>query len=111
MATGIELITKERIRQMYVEGYDNDHDVSEHQPGDIAQAAAVYALSPEKRNESPYLFSDEGDGDTSFKDLLWPFDDGWFKPSPDDRIRELVKAGAMIAAEIDRLLFEQKQFG
>ena len=34
----------------------------------------------------------------------WPWDDEWWKPTPDDRIRELVKAGALIAAEIDRLL-------
>jgi len=26
-----------------------------------------------------------------------------WKPTPDDRVRELVKAGALIAAEIDRL--------
>lgn len=33
---------------------------------------------------------------------LWPQD--WsFKPTRDDRIRELVKAGALVAAEIDRL--------
>ena len=34
---------------------------------------------------------------------MWPWDLEWFKPSPYDRIRELVKAGALIAAEIDRL--------
>lgn len=33
---------------------------------------------------------------------------GWIalskrKPTPDDRVRELVKAGALVAAEIDRL--------
>ena len=33
----------------------------------------------------------------------WPWDESWFKPTPDDRIRELVKAGALILAEIDRL--------
>jgi hypothetical protein len=27
----------------------------------------------------------------------------WWKPTPSDRIRELTKAGALIAAEIDRL--------
>lgn len=27
----------------------------------------------------------------------------WRKPTPDDRVHELVKAGALIAAEIDRL--------
>jgi hypothetical protein len=32
---------------------------------------------------------------------LWPWDESWWKPG--DRIRELAKAGALIAAEIDRL--------
>jgi hypothetical protein len=32
----------------------------------------------------------------------WPWGTSWFKPSGDD-IRDLVKAGALIAAEIDRL--------
>lgn len=109
MPTGIELIAKERTRQMYVEGYTNDHDCSEHKPGDIAQAAAMYALPPEVRNDTPY-FAPDGEPE-SYLNLLWPFDDGWWKPTPDDRIRELVKAGAMIAAEIDRLLYEQKNFG
>jgi len=32
---------------------------------------------------------------------LWPWGKEWWKPS--DRRRDLVKAGALIAAEIDRL--------
>lgn len=32
----------------------------------------------------------------------WPFDASWWKPS-NDPIRNLIKAGALIAAEIDRL--------
>lgn len=35
--------------------------------------------------------------------MMWPFSQEWWKPTPDDRIRELAKAGALIAAEIDRL--------
>lgn len=34
----------------------------------------------------------------------WPWDEMLWKPTPDDRIRELAKAGALIATEIDRLL-------
>ena len=33
---------------------------------------------------------------------LWPWSDKWWKPS-DDPVRNLVKAGALLAAEIDRL--------
>lgn len=32
----------------------------------------------------------------------WPWDENWWKPSLDP-IRNLVKAGALLAAEIDRL--------
>jgi hypothetical protein len=32
-----------------------------------------------------------------------PWGESWWKPTPEDRVRELVKAGALIAAEIDRL--------
>jgi hypothetical protein len=36
------------------------------------------------------------------KSYSWPWDAEWWKPSPDS-VRNLVKAGALIAAEIDRL--------
>lgn len=34
---------------------------------------------------------------------IWPFELKWLKRTPKNRIRELQKAGALIAAEIDRL--------
>lgn len=93
--SGIELIRKERQRQRSRasrgEFYSFTHD-DEHDKGEIASAAAVYAMPPEyrARNQSAWR-------------AMWP--GGWtFKPSADYRIRELVKAGALIAAEIDRLL-------
>lgn len=36
-------------------------------------------------------------------DFFWPFAPDDFEPTPHDRIAELVKAGALVAAEIDRL--------
>ena len=39
--------------------------------------------------------------------MAWPFDDEWFKPSIDP-VRQLTKAGALIAAEIDRLQEKNK---
>jgi hypothetical protein len=33
----------------------------------------------------------------------WPWDLNSWKPSPDNRIKELVKAGALVVAEIERL--------
>jgi hypothetical protein len=53
------------------------------------------------------------DGVQYMVNRLWPFYCVQFKPSPDNRIRELEKAGALIAAEIDRLqrkgLFEKEE--
>lgn len=80
---GVMMIAEERQRQLTAEGYTSTHD-EEHEMEELAFAAATYALpSPYRQNH------------------LWP--DGWdFKPGP-TRVRELVKAGALIAAEIDRL--------
>lgn len=62
-------------------------------------AAVVYAMPPEERANEILR--------QNFAELLWPWDWHWFKPAGrktvKGRIRELVKAGALIAAEIDRL--------
>lgn len=92
MKTGIELIAEERQRQVTVEGYDNAHD-DEHSAGELAMAAMCYAMDPIWRPAEiapmgwPWIGGGEMDG---------------FKPTPGDRVRELVKAGALIVAEIDR---------
>lgn len=83
---GIELIKAERKRQIEKEGFDAHHDWH-HTPDELATAGAIYAM-PEKYRQG-YLLS------------KWPWEMEWYKPCPDDRIRELVKAGALIAAEID----------
>lgn len=87
MKTGIELIAEERARQIAEEGYtasDDDKHVNETLP----QAAASYALYAASLPETAQE--------------LWPWEIEWYKPS-EDPIRNLVKAGALIAAEIDRL--------
>lgn len=93
---GCQLIAQERKRQIEVEEWTTEHDDS-HDEGELAKAAACYALPPGRRD----CIVSGSIGDCL--DLLWPWDDEWWKPTPDDRIRELVKAGALIAAEIDRL--------
>ena len=86
---GAELIAAERMRQVDAEGWTPEHD-DHHDQGELAQAAAAYAMVA-----SAYHCADE-------YEVLWPFEDGW-KPS-EDGIRNLARAGALIAAEIDRLL-------
>jgi hypothetical protein len=92
--TGVDLIAAERLRQVEAEGWTAEHD-DEHTTGELATAAACYAL--------PSVHRRFDGGMPAF----WPFEMGAWKPSPDDRIRELVKAGALIAAEIDRLQLDR----
>ena len=96
--TGIELIAEERQRQIEQEGWTAEHD-AQHSHHELARAAAFYATPGPLRvinreNGTPYG---------------WPFNKAWWKPSPQDRKRELVKAGALIAAEIDRLQMETEK--
>lgn len=100
--TGAELIAAERERQVQAEGWTAEHDRSHHQDNELALAAVCYALPAEART------LDSGEHSSfrvriALRHLLWPWTEGWWKPSPDDRVRELVKAGALLAAEIDRL--------
>lgn len=85
---GCSLIAAERARQVYAEGWTPEHD-DEHEGDDLALAAACYAMPPDR-----YLRSHQ-------PPLSWPWEEAYWKPG--DRIRELVKAGALCAAEIDRL--------
>lgn len=103
MKTGIELIAEERQRQIEVECWSEDHD-DEHGDGALAMAAACYATTPKFRLKNVDVkISPRRIGSTRIFEFLWPFDWQWWKPTPEDRIRELTKAGALIAAEIDRL--------
>lgn len=93
MKSAIELIQDERRRQIEVEGWTHEHDDNQG-AGELAMAAMCYAMLPCWRP-------------TEMAPMGWPWSnpepmDG-FKPTPDDRIRELVKAGALIIAEIERL--------
>lgn len=101
--TGIDRIAAERQRQIEVEGWTPEHD-QHHVRGDLARAAVVYAMPPEWRAENDIANVLYGRVTRSGvqHEGVWP--KGWnYKPTHDDRIRELVKAGALIAAEIDRL--------
>ena len=96
MKNGLELIGDERDRQILKEGWTSEHD-KQHDLGQLADAAACYAMTDEMRE-----FIDENWGNDMWLHL-WPFDLKWLKLTPDDRIKQLVKAGALIAAEIDRI--------
>lgn len=100
--SGIELIAAERKRQIEVEGFTDD--ITFQPNGELVDAAICYAQRPEQRL---YQVSRLGHNEV-MEPAGWPWHFGWWKPSA-NRIRELAKAGAFIAAEIDRLLAMQEQ--
>lgn len=93
---GTQLIAMERQRQITAEGWHADHD-RKHMAGELAMAAVCYALPSMIREVPPAGMS------LSYFSRFWPWEHEWWKPTPQDRIRELTKAGALLAAEIDRL--------
>lgn len=95
---GAEMIHAERIRQVVEERRDARQDDLQT-AGELGRAAAAYAVPEAGRN---YYRTRLGRMIPSF----WPWPDAFWKPTPEDRIRELVKAGALCAAEIDRLTRE-----
>lgn len=81
-------VKAERLRQRSAEGWTPEHD-DEHEDGQMAAAAACYALHTEPvGNVRDYL-------------RYWPWAAEWWKPK--DRRSNLVRAAALLLAEIERL--------
>lgn len=88
-------VLAERCRQIDAEGWTPEHD-DQHKNGEIPLAAGLYAISV--GFASKYL---EGETKTCPVPDGWPWDVGWWKPK--NARCDLVKAGALILAEIERL--------
>jgi hypothetical protein len=99
---GVELIAAERKRQVEAEGYTAAHDDA-HVNSEIALAGACYAIPDGDDRAELIEFPSHTTIDGMRIAPLWPWAHRWYKRTPLDRVRELVKAGALIAAEIDRL--------
>jgi hypothetical protein len=112
---GVALIAAERARQVSAEGWTTEHDDA-HRDQSMALAGAIYAWPGQRPLEVK---------------TAWPWARRWFKPTMPEaepsrcgcrsvgecnhwgiptraaiaraRIHDLAKAGALIAAEIDRL--------
>ncbi len=113
LGPGAGRIKAERLRQVLVEGWTSEHDDS-HDEGQLALAAVCYA-APEQ-----IFIKRPGTNGVMFHDP-WPFELRYDKRpydgnvivlpklrSDEERVQLLVKAGALIAAEIDRLLRRSK---
>jgi len=105
--TGSELISQERSRQISKEGWSADHDDA-HDQRELARSALSYL---EHYVSRAWTFTNElqlpaiTDGPKVYRSQeqpdSWPWEEKDWKPK--DPISDLIKAGALIASEIDRL--------
>lgn len=100
-STALRDIAAERLRQRDVEGWAPEHDDA-HDKGELAKAAAAYAtvaaMSDGLRDCVSGSYSIENDSTLRH---LWPWARSDWKPKT--RRHDLVRAGALILAEIERL--------
>lgn len=94
--SGVELIAAERTRQISVEGWTAAHD-DEHNTGELLSAGIAYAVAAQNQRQHGRAADMR-----HVRHMYWPWNADWWKPS-NSEIKNLVKAGALIAAEIDRL--------
>ncbi len=96
METGAQMIAAERQRQIERKGWTPEHDDT-HDDGALAYAAAELAVP---RDLGAFVHDPRG---------YYPPDlCGSLAKHAGNRVRQLVIAGALIAAEIDRLQRAQK---
>lgn len=88
-------IAAERQRQVDVEGWSEAHD-DEHDDYQMALAAGCYAFHAARVDDD-----DAGMFVNAAVRHGWPWDRAWWKPK--SRRADLVRAGALIVAEIERL--------
>ena len=89
MSTASDDVIAERERQKSAEGWTEMHDDTNIH-GEMAGAAACYAIANVDHWRRDAVINE-----------IWPWHEKWWKPK--DRRRDLVRAGALIIAEIERL--------
>ncbi len=104
--TVIEEIAAERKRQREEEGWTTFHDDEHNAGGKLAKAASIYA---------DYASDDElhrkglDCAKARYAPFKWPWGAEWWKPKT--RRRDLIRAAALIVAEIERLDRANKREG
>ena len=88
-------VEHERIRQKQVKGWSPEHDDAEHDQGHLAFAACAYAL--------PRTTPEWTEGNIAASELcraMWPWGGD---PKYKTRRQDLVRAAALLVAEIERI--------
>lgn len=101
-------VARERTRQVNAEGWTPEHDDA-HQDRSLALAGACYAMfasvsdSARASTDLPAGLAAEGEDIHGWSAWLgiWPWERRFWKPT--DRRRDLIKAAALIVAEIERI--------
>lgn len=94
LGAGVKAIADERERQLQAEGFTRDSD-EQYREGELARAATAYlqlAAMDLQVGSRKHIASQE-------PPFFWPWAPEWWKPV--DARRDLVRAGALIAAQID----------
>lgn len=97
-------VMNERDRQENEEGWTPEHD-DKHVQGELAQAAASYTvhsivIATLKAQGMPQD-KIEATARSTVVPRTWPWSPAWWRPS--DQRRNLVKAAALLLAEIERI--------
>ncbi|MDH0188152.1 hypothetical protein N7676_08660 [Stenotrophomonas sp. GD03993] len=96
LGTGVKAIAAERERQLQAEGFTRDGD-QQYRRGELAKAATAYvqlaAMDLEAGTRNHIAWRAPA--------AVWPWAPEWWKPV--DARRDLVRAGALIAAQIDAI--------
>jgi hypothetical protein len=111
MSKAIEDVIAERQRQQIIEGWTPEHDDT-HTDNALADAAACYVVHYAARewvfagDNGPAIYSTDpphAPPPWGLGSVHWPkhWDLAWWKPK--DPRRDLVRAAALIVAEIERL--------
>jgi hypothetical protein len=102
--SGVDLMQIERERQIQDLGYDAENDDSYGSSGDLVHAGICYALSA-CADTLP------GCNWVAHGIWMWPGSCPDLALTPADKIHRLTAAGALFAAEIDRIQREQREGG
>lgn len=88
----------ERVRQVSVEGWSAEHD-DKHDRAELARAAASYLMNY-IAGQTWFALSSQVRATVAW---LWPWSHDWWKPAePATPRRDLIKAGALVLAQIER---------
>jgi hypothetical protein len=97
-------VLRERARQQEREGedYSAEHDDG-HDLGDLALAAAAYCLCSVAWTQQDEFGSQRVARFRQQAARLWPWDEPYSKPNTKDARQDLVRAGALVLAELERI--------